>query len=94
MNIVVLRHKESDRIFEIERLFKAFGIDYYYNEELDQLEIRGGNPDALQKFQRHNPPEDHRIIMVSYLFMKINNGEITNASHVKKSFPTFFSAMS
>ena len=41
MNIAVLRHKESDRIFEIERLFKAFGIDYYYNEELDQLEIPG-----------------------------------------------------
>ena len=95
-NIKVLRHKESDRIFEIERLFKAFGIDYKYNNEMDKLEIYGGKLGGrpLKKFLRHNPPKDHRMVMVSYLFMKMNNGgEISNASHIKKSFPDFFCAM-
>ncbi len=95
-NIKVLRHKESDRVFEIERLFKAFGIDYSYNNELDRLEIRGEklSKEHLRKFLRHDPPEDHRMVMVSYLFMKMNNGgEVTNASHVRKSFPNFFNAM-
>ena len=91
-----MRHKESDRVFEIERLFKAFSIDYSYNNELDRLEIRGEKlgKEPLRKFLRHDPPEDHRMVMVSYLFMKMNNGgEVTNASHVKKSFPNFFNAM-
>jgi len=94
-NIEVLRHKESDRIYEIERLFKAFSIDYTYDDKLDQLEVYGSKPNNLMKqFQRHDPPEDHRIVMVSYLFMKMNNGgEISNASHVKKSFPSFFNVM-
>jgi len=95
-NIKVLRHKESDRIFEIERLFKAFGIDYKYNNKMDKLEIYGGKLGGtpLKKFLRHNPPKDHRMVMVSYLFMKMNNGgEITNASHIKKSFPDFLNAM-
>ena len=91
-----LRHKESDRVFEIERLFNAFGIDYSYSNALDKLVIHGEkiSKELLRKFLKHDPPEDHRMVMVSYLFMKMNNGgEVANASHVKKSFPNFFSAM-
>ena len=95
-NIKVLRHKESDRIFEIERLFKAFDIRYSYNNQADKLEIYGVKlgEEPLKKFLKYDPPEDHRIVMVSYLFMKMNSGgELTNASHTKKSFPNFFYAM-
>ena len=90
--IKVLRHKESDRISELEKIFGLFGVNYSYNEASDELFIygRGLGPTNIG-FKKHIPAEDHRMIMVTYLFMRKNQGgEVYNASHVKKSFPNFF----
>ena len=87
-----LRHKESDRILELEKIFGLFGVNYSYNEASDELFIygKGLGPTSIG-FKEHIPAQDHRMIMVTYLFMRKNQGgEVYNASHVKKSFPNFF----
>ena len=90
--IKVLRHKESDRILELEKIFGLFGINYSYNEYSDELFIYGkGSGPTNIGFKKHIPAKDHRVVMVTYLFMRRNQGgEVCNASHVKKSFPNFF----
>jgi 3-phosphoshikimate 1-carboxyvinyltransferase len=94
-NIKVLRHKESDRINEILKLLKIFKIKHDYSEDEDVLTINGCGEDfKIMEEVELFPPEDHRIVMVSYLFLRRNSGGILhNTGHVAKSFPTFFKVM-
>ncbi len=94
-NIEILRHKESDRVEEVLSLLKAFGIEFEFDSETHNLIIYGnpghaGTAPAVD----YNPPADHRIVMVAYLFMRMNTGgTLTNFHHVKKSFPSFFEVL-
>jgi len=91
-NIKTLRHKESDRILQSLQLLKLFEVEHSYHEEKDVLTIQGRKP--LTKYKEFIAPDDHRIVMVAYLFMKANGGgKIINSQHVSKSFPDFFQVM-
>lgn len=94
-NIEILRHKESDRVEEVLSLLKAFGIEFEFDSETHNL-IVFGDPKHAGSVSSvdYDPPADHRIVMVAYLFMRMNNGgTLTNFHHVKKSFPNFFEVM-
>ncbi|EQC48252.1 putative 3-phosphoshikimate 1-carboxyvinyltransferase [Bacteriovorax sp. BSW11_IV] len=90
----VLRFKESDRLMEIIRLLKAYSIDFTLNEEgLGELLIQGTGI-IKDKVMSLTPPDDHRMVMVSYLFLRANGGgELTHSNSVTKSFPDFFDVM-
>lgn len=91
-NIKVLRHKESDRIEETMNFLRAMGVKHQYDEIHDVLEIEG--PFKTDGEVELTPPEDHRMVMVSFLFLRSNGGgTLTNTHHVAKSFPTFFDVM-
>ena len=84
-----LRYKESDRIQEILRLLKTFNVGSTFDKQKSELAITGPSP--LVPFLCYHPPDDHRIIMTAYLFMRKNSGGwLSNAQHVNKSFPGFF----
>ncbi len=91
-SVEVLRHKECDRLQEMLRMLKAFGIKTTHLEHEDAIEIIGGNRiDAKIDFV---PERDHRMVMVCALFQKYNAGGIvSNAECVNKSFPDFFEVM-
>ena len=88
----ILRHKESDRIQEILRLLETFGVPHSFNAPNNELTIMGPAPAA--PLIHYHPPDDHRMVMAAYLFMRKNSGGIlSNTHHVAKSFPSFFEAM-
>lgn len=87
--IKVLRHKESDRIEECLKLLRLFEINHKYDESKDVLMVEGPGKsiDPLQI----SCPADHRMVMVSFLYLKKNSGGVLeHAEHVNKSFPDFF----
>jgi 3-phosphoshikimate 1-carboxyvinyltransferase len=91
-NVKVLRHKESDRLEEMFKILRLFKVSFSYDEKIDLLKIMGSSD--LVEFVHHEPFPDHRMIMVTYLFMRKNSGGVVyNSSHVKKSFPDFFEVM-
>tara|TARA_Y100000590_G_scaffold469529_1_gene657670 strand:- start:107521 stop:108738 length:1218 start_codon:yes stop_codon:yes gene_type:complete len=94
-NIEILRHKESDRVEEVLSLLKAFGIEFEFDSKTHNLIIYGNPANAgTSPAVDYNPPADHRIVMVAYLFMRMNaGGTLTNFHHVKKSFPSFFEVL-
>ena len=92
-NVKVLRHKESDRLDEMFKILRLFNVDFNYDEPNDVLQIKGLTQESA--YIEHEPFPDHRMIMVTYLFMRKNKGGVIyNSSHVKKSFPDFFEVMS
>ncbi|MFI5390619.1 MAG: hypothetical protein ACHQYQ_04590 [Bacteriovoracales bacterium] len=87
-NIRALSYKESDRIFEIQRLLNLFKKECRLTEDFG-LEIIG----SIEKspFVEYESPKDHRMIMTAFLFMRLNGGGILkNPKFVDKSFPDFF----
>jgi 3-phosphoshikimate 1-carboxyvinyltransferase len=93
-NLSTLAHKESNRIDEILKLCQLFKIEAKYNDIIDVMTIQGNPERHLGDEVHYDAPEDHRMIMVAYMFMKHNNGgTISNSHHVKKSFPGFFELM-
>jgi 3-phosphoshikimate 1-carboxyvinyltransferase len=92
-DIEILRHKESDRVEEVLSLLETFCIEHEFDSEKNNLIIYG-DPSKKIGAVEYYPPEDHRIIMVAYLFMRMNSGgKLHNFEHVKKSFPNFFEVM-
>ena len=88
----ILRHKESDRIEETLRLLKTFGVSHSFDSQKDELTITGPSPTA--PFLNYDPPDDHRMVMTAYLFMRKNSGGmLSNTRHVAKSFPNFLEVM-
>jgi 3-phosphoshikimate 1-carboxyvinyltransferase len=93
-HLKVLRLKESDRLFELLNLLKTFHIDHDYNEDKDILKIYGNSKRLVVEELEVNPPPDHRVIMVSYLFLRQNSGGFLHSTHhIDKSFPNFFKVM-
>jgi 3-phosphoshikimate 1-carboxyvinyltransferase len=91
-NVDVLRHKECDRLAEMQNMLESFGVEYSYDKDTDTLIINGGNPHS-ENIDYH-PPVDHRMVMVAYLFQRFNGGGRLENSHcVEKSFPNFFEVM-
>lgn len=86
----VLKHKESDRILEVSKILAIFGVTHNYNPQTDILTIKGGHQwpqDPVVVI----PPLDHRIIMMSALFMlKGFGGTVYNSHHTEKSYPQFW----
>ncbi len=92
-NLEVLRHKESDRVDEIIKILKSFNVQYEFDDEKQDLYITGSQS-IVDNSIEYTPAADHRMVMVSYLFMRINNGgELGNYEHVAKSFANFFEVM-
>ena len=91
-NVNVLKHKECDRLEEMLKMMDAFGVKARYCENDDALIIQGRKPHSSNV--DYDPPVDHRMVMVCYLFQRYNGGgTLTNAHCVDKSFPSFFEAM-
>lgn len=88
----VLRHKESDRIEEVIKLLKAFQIPYRLEKKDRETLVIEGILKAQTPWIELHPAPDHRMVMVSALYCRKNNGgSIDHADHVKKSYPHFFS---
>jgi len=84
----VLRNKESDRVAEIYKMLKSFGVRVELSG--DELRIEGGEFNAMIS----KPviiSKDHRIIMAASVMAELLNGcEILHKECVKVSYPNFF----
>lgn len=92
-NIKGLVHKESDRLTETLRTLQAFGVEYSYNADLDELSIAGKKPEEYKSEGDYTfePVADHRMVMIASLFVKLRGGgTVSNVESVGKSFPEFF----
>ncbi|MCP4912768.1 MAG: hypothetical protein GY909_06590 [Oligoflexia bacterium] len=85
----ILKHKESDRVEGILTCLKAFNVPHKYNDETFELIING--PAKKTDPVELTPERDHRMVMMSYMFMRINSGGVLNNSDcVDKSFSNFY----
>lgn len=85
-----LKHKESNRLSECIYLLDTFGVPYQLKQNV--LVIKGRLPDNEKK--NITTARDHRIVMLAYLFLRLNGGGTLNhANEVAKSFPEFFNMM-
>lgn len=93
-DVEVLLHKESDRAFWIEQVLLKVGVSCRYDRENSLIEINGPWERPSQAISLELP-DDHRIIMMGYLFLNAAaGGTLDHATHVEKSFPNFFQIMS
>ena len=73
-------------------MLKAFNVSF--SVDRDNYEIKITGPLSGKVSISYDPPEDHRMVMVAYLFMRaLEGGVVSNAQHVKKSFANFFEVM-
>ncbi len=94
INLEVLRHKECDRLAEMLRMLDLFGIPYELVNEGEKLIISGATEHICSQRVDYIPPQDHRMVMTAYLFMRKNKGgTIYDSHHVEKSFANFFQVM-
>lgn len=94
-DLEVLEHKESDRFLEIKNVLDHFGVEYK-TQGRSEILIKGQGHSLSKHISKETltPPADHRIVMMSYLFMRsLNGGLLGNTRHVKKSFSGFFEVM-
>ncbi|EQC46842.1 3-phosphoshikimate 1-carboxyvinyltransferase [Bacteriovorax sp. Seq25_V] len=90
--VEVLKYKECDRLEEMLHMLAEFKVEAYHDEETDSLIIVGREP--IEEEVDYNPPVDHRMAMVAYLFQRYNGGgKLFNYHSVDKSFNTFFDIM-
>ncbi len=92
-NLSVLRHKESDRLAQIQRLLTHFGVKHAFKARACSLEIYGPTPRS-ERPSSYTAPNDHRMIMSAALFMRYNGGgTLFNVHPVAKSFAHFNSTL-
>lgn len=84
-----LRHKESDRIAEVERLLGLCGVRYESRE--DGLVIEGaGLPPPGGVAKDFDPAGDHRLVMAAAVLRQAGHPlNILHAEVCAKSFPAF-----
>lgn len=83
-----LAYKESNRIHEMTKLLDIFKIDFSYNESKDEFVIN--KSEKIKHETAFESPNDHRIAMTAFLFLKYNfGGVLFNSECIKKSFPRF-----
>ncbi len=91
-NLSILRHKESDRLFELMKILKSCSIPFQFNESRAQINLSGRC--RSQSPVTILPPRDHRMVMTAYLFLRAGAGGVLGeADCVDKSFPGFFQIM-
>lgn len=92
-NLEVLTHKECDRFVEMIKILENFEVNFTYDPNTYEIKIQGESNRSL--IADYSPPEDHRMVMVTYLFQRtLGGGKILkNSHHVKKSFANFFEVM-
>lgn len=83
-----LRHKESDRIGDLNRRLAAVGIDVTPRD--DGLDVPAGSSE-LDRDASWNPAGDHRLVMAG-LLLTADGGEMTfeDPMVVSKSYPEFW----
>ena len=88
-----LRHKESDRIKNIENGLNKIGI--ITKSTSDSLIIYGNPNIKINKILKISSKEDHRIAMAFFCLGQLLNGnvEIDNFQTVNTSFPKFLNTM-
>jgi len=87
-NVRNLIHKESNRLLEIQKVLDCFKIK---NKVSENQIIIYGKSQRDHSFEVYSPPSDHRIVMMTALFMKLyQGGELSEIAAVSKSFPRFF----
>ncbi len=90
-NVKFLKDKESDRLTEMRKLLNIFGITYNYSSEKDILSVYGLENVQNREGLKIETANDHRIVMVATLFLKMfGGGEVAPKMAVSKSFPQFF----
>lgn len=84
-----LKHKESDRLKETERVFKAIGVDI--TAKRDKLVIRGKTPQGGHT----DSSGDHRLAMALTVAAMGSTNAVTikKADVVEKSWPAFYDIM-
>lgn len=91
INCTYLKGKESDRLQEMQKILNLFNIDFTMEDDNQTLIIEGISQKLQEQLVTYVAPPDHRMIMISALFMRYNaGGFIQNFQHVNKSFPGFF----
>ena len=85
-----LRHKESDRIKEVENGLKKIGIKTKSNKST--LKIFGNSRIKIKKLLTINPQNDHRIAMALSVMASVAKGsiKINNSDVVAKSYSNFY----
>ncbi|MEM0489935.1 MAG: 3-phosphoshikimate 1-carboxyvinyltransferase [Ignisphaera sp.] len=83
-NVSRLRIKESDRVTEIVKVLKSFGIEVY--TDYKRIRIRGSKPVSGKVVC----PNDHRIAMMATPIALRVGGVIDRAECVEKSNPNFW----
>ena len=88
-----LRHKESDRIKEVENGLKKIGIKTKSNKST--LKIFGNSSIKIKKLLTINPQNDHRIAMAFFCLGQLLEGKvkIKNFQTVNTSFAKFLVTM-
>lgn len=85
-----LKFKESDRLEECLKILDFFKVNYIYDISQDKLIINGKENYSIDNFE-YSTTADHRMVMISSLFLKQNSGGTIYPSEVvRKSFPNFF----
>jgi len=88
----VLKHKESDRLTEMMKILDKNQISWSIDQ--GKFKIKGKNKMFEFSSWDYKPPRDHRLLMSTYVFMRLNGGgNIYSPEFVEKSFPNFFSLM-
>ncbi len=91
-NLEVLTHKECDRYKEMIRIMREFGVNLEIDNDKFEIWVDGNT--ALHKSVELSPEKDHRMVMVSYLYMRtLDGGLLHHSEHVAKSFANFFKVM-
>ena len=91
-NLEVLTHKECDRFKEMIRIMNEFGVSLEFDNNKFEILIDGQT--AQHKSVEFYPEKDHRMVMVSYLYMRtLDGGLLHHSEHVAKSFANFFEVM-
>lgn len=95
-NLQFLKDKECDRLKEMMSILSFFNVKYDYSLENFSMVIYGGEGKNLKpKKEKLEVADDHRMVMVSALFMKcLNGGDIYPEHSIQKSFPSFFEIFS
>jgi 3-phosphoshikimate 1-carboxyvinyltransferase len=85
-----LKFKESDRLSQMQKMLKLFGVKWSMQEGALLIE---GNPTRVIEPLKEKFADDHRIVMTQVLFLLKASGKsvIENSECVKKSFPNFMS---
>jgi 3-phosphoshikimate 1-carboxyvinyltransferase len=86
-NLKGLLYKETNRLKELASMLDLFGVKNKIGEDYS-LKIQGP---IRPKSVIYHSPQDHRMAMTAFLFMKAGvGGRIHNAFCVNKSFPGFY----